>query len=368
MIFTKGTPMEHQPFILYDLQEISSTIVPDTAGNGFAGVLRNDGYGGAFVRRDTVFGRETNTLYFTGGCNGGYLQLPDGAADNSEGITICCFACIRDTPDPGCLFSFGKDVVLAMLTYPDENDPERIILYPSFSTAGRSQEASCHDTVLSVKKGQWFHLSLALSADVPSKAIVAVDGRPAASFSHRRAGASALSGAVFNCFGNGSYAAAPLPVSFGKIRVFHEFLPENALAGLFHIPDKARFGLELGYLREMNPLLFSSSSSGTQSPLISEAFLLPSSGQYGCSFFWEFDSACFISEAVNNENPALSGLRLIPVRPEHGLPPLQTCITLTAAFSRGSLTEKFFAGILPLPSDKETAEAGLRSISFSCPS
>ncbi len=342
--------MNSQPMISYQFEDVNSTIVPDLTGNGFAGVIRNDAYGGASIRNESIFGKEQKTLYLTGGPRGGYLQLPEGSAGGDLGITVSCFVCIRETAEPGAVFSFGTDACLSLLTYPDEEDPEAVLLHPSFTTAGRSQEASCYGTRIAVRKGQWFHLALSLSAEVPGRAAITIDGRIAATFQHRRAAAGALSGAGLCCFGYGVHADEPLAASFGPIQVYRLALPDDELTALFSVSAQARFELEYRLLQE----------HGLLPDLLAQELEMPLSGQYGCAFQWQItEDAC--AALIRDGN------FLVPLRPAYGRPDAAISLRLIMSYAGENASYDFRLTVPARPSDEALALSDLEKLEFTWP-
>ena len=93
----------------YDFSKVSSTIVPDLTGNGYAGVIRGCDRGGAYMDTASVFGHELPVLTLTGGKEGGFLQLPDGILNTNEGFTLSFYAKLSPLSEYGVLFSFGMD-------------------------------------------------------------------------------------------------------------------------------------------------------------------------------------------------------------------------------------------------------------------
>ena len=361
------------PRIQYDFREVSSTIVPDITGSGFAGVIRGDASGNAHMEAGPVFG-ETRPYLSLSGRRGassdtegsalsspgesavsqpseGYLLLPEGCAGNEEGLSVGILARIRECTETGALFSFGADACLSLLCFPDEEDDGQIILWPSFTTAGRSQEASCWGSRLSVRKGQWFHLSLSLSADIPSKAVICLDGRKAAEFSHRRAGSSVLKNSTFNCLGSGHFAEAPLAADIAEFVLFDQALDEEELASLFRVSPAFRFSLEKAELAGILSGSF----------VLDKEYPLPARGSYGCDLVWSLpeESLAFASLQAD-------GL-LSPLRPKSGAFAAEILLNLSLQWENEREELSCRVTVPPLPSARELAICDLEEIDFAWP-
>lgn len=326
----------------YDFYSVSSTIVPDVTDHGCTGVIRGDTTGGAFMETDTVFGRERPVLTLTGGEKGGYLQLPDGAANNSDGLSVSFFACIQDTPHPGCVFSFGKDACFYLLSYSDEEEPERIFLFPALTTGGRSQEQGYFER-LSVRRGQWFHCILSLDTAVPSTCRVYIDGIFAAEFHHRRESALALTDAVLCCFGYGEFADAPLAARYTDIRVFHRTLSAEEIGQIFSISPEARFSLEEAKLA---PLF--------AKPAVKN-FDLPGTGIYGCAFVWESGSP----EIVSSDGQVC--------RPAAGSGDAEVCLTVRMRYGKEEGERSFTVSVPACWTDERIVKEDLDRLHFVFP-
>lgn len=118
------------PTVHYNMQEVSSTIVPDLSGSGYAGVIRGIDRGGAYMEQDLVFGRQLPVLTLTGGEKGGYLQLPDGCIQKGEGITVSFYVRISELADYTALFSFGRDNCFYLSALPSDESPDYIRPFP----------------------------------------------------------------------------------------------------------------------------------------------------------------------------------------------------------------------------------------------
>lgn len=330
------------PDLHYDFCSVSSTIVPDVTDHGFTGVIRGDATGGAFLDRAAVFGQDRPVLTLTGGQKGGYLQLPDGAANNTEGLCISFFCCIQDTPDPGCVFSFGKDACFYMLSSYAEDDADTITLFPALTTGGRSQEQGFFETIR-VKKGRWFHCILSLDAAVPAACRVYIDGIPTAVFQHRRASSQALTDASFCCFGFGAFAEEPLSARFTDICIFHHALDEEQAKNIFSISPEARFSLEEAALA---PLF--------EKP-VTEKLPLHTAGLYGCSLSWSSSSPSVISDTGD------------VTRPCAGSPCAAADLTVSMRWGNSCGRRTFRAEVPALWSDDRIVKEDLDSIRFLFP-
>ena len=126
----------------YDFSEVSSTIVPDLTGNGYAGVIRGCDRGGANMEADSVFGQTLPALSLSGGENGGFLQLPDGILNTEDGFTVSFCTKLSPLSEYGTVFSFGRDNCFYLSAMPDPETPEGILISPCATGGGRSQERS----------------------------------------------------------------------------------------------------------------------------------------------------------------------------------------------------------------------------------
>ncbi len=283
------------PALHYDFLSVSSTIVPDITDHGYTGVIRGDATGGAFMDSAEVFGTKKPVLTLKGGNNGGYLQLPDGVADNTQGFSVSFFACIHKTADPGCVFSFGEDGCFYLLAHSIEEDPDTFALFPALTAEGRSQEQG-YWKHLFVKKGQWFHMVLSMNTEVPSTCNLYIDGTFMGSFSHRRKSSLALSGATLCCFGYGTFAEAPIAAQFTDIRIYHQTISQAEVNQIFSISPAARFSLEQKKLASL-----------FETPLTS-SLSLPQTGAYGCSFTWSSSHSNILSETGCVHRPIAGSL------------------------------------------------------------
>lgn len=232
------------PTVHYNMQEVSSTIVPDLSGSGYAGVIRGIDRGGAYMEQDLVFGRQLPVLTLTGGEKGGYLQLPDGCIQKGEGITVSFYVRISELADYTALFSFGRDNCFYLSALPSDESPDYIRLSPGATSGGRSQEAALSDWV-PMRKNTWFHTVVTFAADLPAPLCLYLDGRPAGSTAHRRMDADALSGCTDCFFGYGFLSQNPAAMSVTDIRIFPRVLEEEEISTLFRLSDQARLSLEM---------------------------------------------------------------------------------------------------------------------------
>ena len=232
------------PTVHYNMQEVSSTIVPDLSGGGYAGVIRGIDRGGAYMEQDLVFGRQLPVLTLTGGEKGGYLQLPDGCIQKGEGITVSFYVRISELADYTALFSFGRDNCFYLSALPSDESPDYIRLSPGATSGGRSQEAALSDWV-PMRKNTWFHTVVTFAADLPAPLCLYLDGRPAGNTAHRRMDADALSGCTDCFFGYGFLSQNPAAMSVTDIRIFPRVLEEEEISTLFRLSDQARLSLEM---------------------------------------------------------------------------------------------------------------------------
>ena len=330
------------PSLHYDMKDISGTIVPDVSGSGFAGVIRGQDRGGAFLEQETVFGHSLPILTLTGGSRGGYLQLPDGCIRQGGGITVSFYIKVKELAGYGALFSFGKDSCFYLSAQPCPDDPDSILLSPGATTGGRSQEAALAEWV-PMRKNTWFHAAVTFDTRLPSALSFYVDGSPAAEASHRRMNAEALAGCTDCFFGFGSLSQNSVSMSVTDIRVFSRVLDSKELFSLFRISDPTRLELEMEALCR----LFSDR--------MTELPVLPTAGSLGAGF--RFRS--LTPDSITGD------LRLI--RPAAGSPDQTGRLQVTASY-RDSRLEKTISFLVPaLPSDAERLREDLDAVTLPFP-
>lgn len=227
------------------MQEVSSTIVPDLSGSGYAGVIRGIDRGGAYMEQDLVFGRQLPVLTLTGGEKGGYLQLPDGCIQKGEGITVSFYVRISELADYTALFSFGRDNCFYLSALPLRRKVRIISAFPrERPPEGEARRRALSDWV-PMRKNTWFHTVVTFAADLPAPLCLYLDGRPAGSTAHRRMDADALSGCTDCFFGYGFLSQNPAAMSVTDIRIFPRVLEEEEISTLFRLSDQARLSLEM---------------------------------------------------------------------------------------------------------------------------
>lgn len=340
-ITTPTNPQPAAPLAHYDLAGVSSTIAPDQTGNGFAGVIRGCDRGGAFMDSADVFGRPLPVLRLTGNENGGYLQLPDGILNDTEGVTVSFYCRIASVSEYGNLFSFGKDRCFYLSALPGEEDGQ-VYLSPCATAGGRSQEASLEEWK-AVPTGRWFHIAVSFGTGLPAPVKLYLDGEPAGSFSHRRMDAGALEGATDNFFGFGSFALMPLEASFTDIRIFGRALADEDMASLFHIAPEERLRLEAANLA----LLF---EGPWEKPCA-----LPPVGQLGVDILWKSLTPDALSDQGQFQRPAA------------GSPALEGILEARLSYQGHEAAQTFRCHIPPLPEDGEIARKDADSVKLAFP-
>ena len=346
MSSTISTPIQSQatPAMLahYDFSGVSSTIVPDQTGNGFAGVIRGCDRGGAFMEESSVFGRSLPVLRLTGGEDGGYLQLPDGILNGAKGITVSFYCRIDSVTEYGNLFSFGADHCFYLSVLPGDEDGGQAYLSPCATAGGRSQEAALTEWK-SVPAGRWFHMAVSFGTGLPAPVKWYIDGECAGEFQHRRMDAAALEGCRDCYFGFGDFALAPLEASFADIRIFGCALEEQDAVSLFHIDPAERLRLET---QALDSLL--------GKPLEKQP-VLPSVGQLGASIVWK----SLTPETISDQGQFQ--------RPRAGQPALEGILEAALSFHGHSLVQTFRCQIPPLPEDAEIAGKDAEAVALSFP-
>ncbi|MDO4293319.1 MAG: glycoside hydrolase family 127 protein [Eubacteriales bacterium] len=270
------------PILSYDFRNISSTIVPDLSGNGFAGVIRGMDRGGAQLGSAQVFGRLLPVLSLSGGKNGGFLQLPDGIVSDRSGLTVSFYFCLHSLESYGALFGLGEDTGLYLSVLPDEEDPACFLLSPGLTCGGRSQESSL-ERWERLFLDRWYHAVITVcDAALPGmdpassrvQADLYLDGRPVGSIRHRYLTFTSLFGCKSCFFGDSFLAFAPLALSLGEIRLFASPLPEKERAALFSLSDQERIRLSAQKLR------------GLFEKNVSSDLSLPLRGEFDTSVCW----------------------------------------------------------------------------------
>ena len=331
-----------EPILHYDFSRTSSTIVSDLSQSGFAGVIRGHDRGGAFLKSETVFGDELTVLQLSGTDNGGYLQLPDGVTDNTDGLTVSFYCKIHSLDRYGTLFSFGKDHCFYLSVSPDSENKDQIMISPGATGSGRSQEA-CLEKWCSLSVEKWYHMIVTFSAAIPSLCAFYLDGQMAGSFHHRRMSSLSLRDCAGCYFGYGELSRNPLKISIADIRIFRTAISRDAVSGLFHIAPGTRLSLEAERLRSL-----------FDKPLC-EPLSLPDKGYLGASITWKSKTLDQVSSQGNFTRPAPgSGSR-------------RAVLEAVIRYQDCSLTENYPFEIAALPSDETVAESDLESFSISFP-
>ncbi len=337
-----NVPLKAPLLARYDLTGVSSTIVPDLTGNGYAGVIRGCDRGGAAMDQDTVFGHELPVLRLTGGPQGGYLQLPDGVLGGADGVTVSFYCRLNAVTEYANLFSFGRDNCFYLSVLPGDEDDSRAFLSPCATAGGRSQEACLHEWV-PVPLGRWFHMAVSFGNGLPAPIELYIDGEKRAELAHRRMEARALAGAADNYFGFGTFALAPLDACFADMSIFGGVLDGEEMASLFHIAPQERLRLEA---RNLAPLF----EGSVEKPIV-----LPGSGQLGAELGWK----SLTPEAVSDDGQFH--------RPAPGSPELEGILQATLRFQGESLVREFRFRIPALPQDIEIARGDADAVALPFP-
>lgn len=310
----------------YDFSKVSSTIVPDLTGNGYAGVIRGCDRGGAYMDTASVFGHELPVLTLTGGKEGGFLQLPDGILNTNEGFTLSFYAKLSPLSEYGVLFSFGMDECFYLSAMPKPDEKELILLSPCATGGGRSQERSLTPW-FPIPANQWFHAAVSFSSGLPSHLTLYIDGKFCGSFEHPRMEASALNHCKECYFGYGVFAPIPLAASFSHIRIFSQVLKAEEIEALFQITPMMRLKLEA---KRLEPLF--------AEPL-ENIITLPSEGQMGAKIRWRSLTPHVISDCGEF------------TRPKAKEPALTGALEATFFYDDCQFTQVFQCQIKPLPED-----------------
>lgn len=308
----------------YDFASVSSTIVPDVTLSGSTGVIRGADRGGAFMENASVFGRQGQILTLTGGKNGGFLQLPDGILNNTDGITISFYCNVHDLSNYGTICSFGADNCLYLSALPDPEDPSQILLSPGATKGGRSQEAALYEWQ-PVRTDTWFHVVITMDTSEQAKVHFYLDGVHKGNFEHRRMQCSDLNDCTDCYFGYGALSRNALSVSFSDIRIFKTCLDKTHIASLFDITDDARLHMEADLL-----------SALFHEPLTSDLHL-PSNGSMQTDIVWKSETP----DAVDDQGTLK--------RPPAGCPDAEAVLTALISYHESSLSKRFSFLVPALP-------------------
>ncbi|MCI8783216.1 MAG: hypothetical protein HFG83_15160 [Dorea sp.] len=321
----------------YDFYEVSSTIVPDLTGNGYAGVIRGCDRGGADMGADSVFGQTLPALLLSGGVNGGFLQLPDGILNTKEGFTVSFYAKLSPLSGFGTVFSFGRDYCFYLSAMPNPDNPEEILISPCATGGGRSQER-CLEPWFPVPSCQWLHIAVSFSAGTPSNITLSVDGKACGSFEHPRMGAKALDHCSDCYFGFGSFAPAPIAAAITDIRIFSRTLEAHEISSLFRITPQMRLALDAGRL------------AGLFAKPLEKPISLPSAGQTGTTVTWKSLTPDIISDSGEFTRPAA------------GRECLVGALEAALSFEDCRMAQVFQCQIQPMPEDSVIARRDAQSV------
>lgn len=326
----------------YDFSEVSSTIVPDLTGNGFAGVIRGIDRGGADIGTDFVFGQTLPALFLSGKENGGFLQLPDGILQTEEGFSVSFNVKLSPLSEYSTVFSFGRDDCFYLSAMPDPHNLDKIRLSPCITGGGRSQERSLEEWC-AVPASQWFHIVVTFSCTIPSRLALYIDGRLCGSFVHPRMNAQTLNHCTDCYFGYGMFASMPLTAAFSDIRIFARTLTDKEAASLFCITPQMRLEIAARQLASLfaEPL---------ENPLE-----LPADGKSGEAITWKSLTPHIISDDGTF------------TRPKAGEDGLTGILEATLSFDGCIAAEVYHCRIAPMPEDSVIALQDAQQINLPFP-
>lgn len=229
---------EHQ-ILLYDFQQVNSTIIADASSHGAAGVIRNYDAGGAVIGTDEIYGVKRRILVLPGGSKGGYIQLPDGVLRDLDGLTISCWCRLKKISDRQCLWSFGKDSAI-YLDFSSGSEQNTYHCRPCVTSGGRSQEQAIESDVV-LKLDNWYLLSMTLdNCQRNSTLSFYIDGVLTASITQRRLCASELNGVTSCYIGYGPYSDEPCNADFSDFSIYAVELKGEDIKSLFTVSDLGR--------------------------------------------------------------------------------------------------------------------------------
>lgn len=312
----------------YDFSNVSSTIVPDLTGCGMAGVIRGVDRGGARLSRESVFGQDCPVLTLSGGSQGGYLQLPDGILNTSEGFTISFYGKLSQLDTYGTICSFGADHCFYLSVLPDPEDSSCFLLSFGATKGGRSQETALeHWPRLSF--GTWFHVILTMDASPQSLITLYLDGKKAGEARHRRMTAADMNGCRDCFFGYGSLSQNPLALTLGEIRIYHSSIAEQKAQELFSVSDETKAELAARAL------------SGAIPSCVFSDLSLPVRGEFQSAVRW----TSLTPQLVNSQGSV--------TRPPAGSPSQTACLEAVITCGAASLTRRFSFPVAALPGPAE---------------
>ncbi len=275
-----------------DFTEISSTIIRDKSGNGYAGIIRNYDAGGAVFQNADIYGRQVKTILLPGGEDGGYIELPNGILANQEGITISFWCKLRSNQEYQTLLSFGHDNLLYIKMLKEETN-QKVSCIPCVSNSGQSQEQSANSET-TLKTGRWYQLCVTLEAKIPSHLSYYVDGKLAGQCVQNRVSSVALSKENNCLIGNGIFGAKPVNAELAEFKIFNRVLSQNEVRELFCVADEDNIKADKELLDQVIP------------KLITQDIVLPGKGQYESNFIYSSSREDVLSSSGKVNRP-LSG-------------------------------------------------------------
>lgn len=333
------------PILQYDFTSVSSTIVPDITGHGFAGVIRGADRGGALMQMATVFGNSCHTLRLTGAANGGWLQLPDGVLNlptQSTGLTISFYCKLQVPKYYTTLCSFGTDSCFYLSALPDPEAPDKILISPGATKGGRSQEAALSQW-LSVSADTWYHFTMTMDAAPQANITFYLDGKRAGTFVHRRMSVSDLLDCHDCFFGYGALSQCPAALSLGNLHLYHALLGDAEIGRLFAVTNEARLQMEAAELFTL-----------FQEP-VSSSISLPAKGKLMTTICWE----SMTSKVIASDGSLC--------RPPAGLPDACARLRATITYQESSLIQDFCFMVPAMPDTATLLSMDLDSVHLPWP-
>ncbi|MFA9376129.1 MAG: beta-L-arabinofuranosidase domain-containing protein [Lachnotalea sp.] len=275
-----------------DFLEVSSTVIKDNSGNGYAAIIRNYDAGGAKLQEADIYGKQVKTILLPGGEDGGYIELPNGILENQEGITISFWCKVISSQDYHMLFSFGKDQLLYMKLLHEEGT-NQISCIPCVSNSGQSQEQSIEPDVL-LNIGRWYQMCVTLDSNMASQFSYYVDGQLVGQCVQNRISSIELGKAGNGFIGSKIFGANPIHAEFSDFKIFNRVLPQNEVQELFSITDLDCIKMDKEFLDSfmINP--------------ITQDLLLPLKGQYKSDFLYSSSREDIISSTGKVNRPLSS--------------------------------------------------------------
>lgn len=272
-----------------DFNHISSTIIPDISGNGYAGVIRNHDEKGVKLNQDKIYGIDFNTIYLPGGVNGGYIELPHGVLTNKNGLTICFWCKVISCQEHQTLLSFGQDCQIYVKLTPSR-EKTGFYCIPCVTNSGQSQEQAVQSK-LTFHYGRWYQFCITLSPLSPAKLEFYVDARLVCEQLQNRVNSLDLSSEGSCLIGRGIYGTDQSNIELADFKIYQKVLTNSEVKGMFVAKDKECIQADREYLEQ------------NLEKQVDKDMLLPPNGPYESAFSYESSDETFLSSTGHVHRP-----------------------------------------------------------------